>query len=111
MDDSKKLTQLEEYRAQALEQLTGMSDYLVGRDDIDVDTIITLARSTGDVTLLGRALEKVKTMEDQQGKSEALLVLLDEIEYEMADSVGSSSQIEPPSSTGEQSGNSEIEQT
>lgn len=111
MDQNTKLTQLEEYRARVLEQLTGMSDYLIGRDDIDVDTIITLARSTGDITLLDKALEKVKTMEDQQGKSEALLALLDEIEYEMADGVDSPSQTESSGSTDEQARNSETEQT
>ncbi|MEO8691153.1 MAG: hypothetical protein ABI397_00020 [Candidatus Saccharimonas sp.] len=101
MNQDEKLTKLEEYRAQALEQLTGMSDYLISRDDIDVDTIITLARSTGDITLLGRALEKVKTMEDQQAKSEALLALLDEIEYETADSVGVPEQADPADHAGE----------
>ena len=110
MDETNKLTQLEEYRAQALEQLTGMSDYLINRDDIDVDTIITLARSTGDMTLLGKALEKVKTMEDQQAKSEALLTLLDEIEFEMANSVGLPSQAEAPESTDEQAVNDDTEQ-
>lgn len=96
MNQDKKLAQLEEYRAQALEQLTAMSDYLMSRDDLDIDTIITLARSTNDVTLLGKALEKVKSMEDQQGKSEALLTLLDEIEFEMADTVGMDDQATRP---------------
>ena len=85
--DDTKLLQLEEYRAQALEQLVSMSDYLVANEDADYATIIALARSTGNTQLLGKALEKIQAIEDQQERSEALLSFLDEVEYEIADSV------------------------
>ena len=83
--DDQRLQQLEEYRAQALEKLASMGEYLTSSEDIDYQTIISLARSTKDANLLGKALDKINAIEDQRERSEALLSFLDEVEYEIAE--------------------------
>jgi len=83
--NDQRLQQLEEYRAQALEKLASMGEYLINSEDIDYQAIISLARSTKDANLLGKALDKINSIEDQRERSEALLLFLDEVEYEIAD--------------------------
>jgi|GEM_PF-1777879 hypothetical protein len=87
MNNDQKLQQLEEYRAQALEKLSGMSEYLSNSEDVDYTTIISLAQSTGNAELFGKALEKIDQIENEQDRSEALLSFLDGIEYAIADDV------------------------
>lgn len=82
--DDQRLHQLEEYRAQAIEKLAGMGEYLINSEDVDYQAIISLARSTNDVNLLGKALDKINSIEDPRERSEALLLFLDEVEYEIA---------------------------
>lgn len=90
--DDQRLQQLEEYRAQALEKLASMGEYLINSEDIDYQAVISLARSTKDANLLGKALDKINNIEDQRERSEALLFFLDEVEYEIADDPSVSAQ-------------------
>lgn len=87
MDNDQKLQQLEEYRAQALEKLSSMKDYLSNSDDVDYMTLVSLAQSTGDADAYGKALGKIDLIEDEQERSEALLSFLDNIEHTIADDV------------------------
>ena len=91
--DDQRLQQLEEYRAQALEKLASMGDYLINSEDVDYQAIISLARSTKDVNLLGKALDKINSIEDQRERSEALLLFLDAVEYEIAEDPSISGQL------------------
>ncbi len=94
MNSDEKLQQLEEYRAQALESLVGISDYLVNSENADYQTIITLAHSTGNTTLFGKALEMIDKIDDREERSEALLAFLDGIEYAIADNVGGDKEVD-----------------
>lgn len=97
-----QLVQLEEYRAQALEELMKLSNFLVSDESVGYDSILALARSTNNTELFGRALEKIRSIEDEQERSTALLTYLDEIEYEIGE--GALSQ---PASDGTQPSESE----
>ncbi len=87
--NDQQLVQLEEYRAQALEELMKLSDFLVSDENVAYDSILALARSTNNPELFGKALEKIRSIEDEQERSTALLTYLDEIEYEIGEGVSS----------------------
>ena len=79
-DTNQKLEQL---RTKILDDLAGMSDQLVSNDTIGFETLLAIARSTGKIVLLEKALQRAETIENASDKAGALLDVLDEVDFQL----------------------------
>lgn len=79
-DQHDKLQQL---HTSVINELLTLTDHMADDDDVSYQLLINLARTTDNPTLLYKAFEKVKKMEDPKNKTDALLEVLDEIEVQL----------------------------
>jgi len=84
MENEQSTATLQALKSKILDDLGGMTDQLVGNDIIGFDALFAIARNTGNVELLGKALEKCEAITDQSDKADALLELLGEVEMRLA---------------------------
>lgn len=75
---------LQSLKEQALDSLIGVADQLADDDQMSIDALLAIARTTGRVKLLSKALEKCRQMPDSPDKADLLLELLNEIESQLA---------------------------
>lgn len=92
---SEERAQLEGLRTEVLKGLVEVSDYMASDKDTSYDVLLMLARTTQNTSLLSKAFEKVKEIEDQKQRGDAMLDLLDEIELTLANAYSPES---PPQS-------------
>lgn len=74
---------LEALRANILDSLSSMADLLADSDDVSLEALMAIARSTGNVQILEKVLQKTQSLEDSSDKADALLGLLDEVELRL----------------------------
>ncbi|HVX58845.1 MAG TPA: hypothetical protein VG964_03905 [Candidatus Saccharimonadales bacterium] len=72
---------LQALRSNILEQLVGMSDVLLDSDSTGYEALIALSRSTGNIDFLKKAFQKIDSQESGQEKADALLDLLEEVDF------------------------------
>jgi hypothetical protein len=75
---------LQGLRGDVLNGLVAVSDSFADDDSVSYELLISLARNTGNKKLLGRAFDRIKTIEDPKQRGDAMLALLDEIELSLA---------------------------
>lgn len=75
---------LQDLRANVLNELVGLSEYMADDQEVSYELLITLARNTGRDDLLQKAFQKIQKIEDPKQKADALIDLLDEIEIRLA---------------------------
>lgn len=76
---------LEALRTKILDNLSSMGDTLASSDDVSLEALMAIAHSTGNVTILEKALQKVQDIENGSDKADALLGLLDEVELRLSE--------------------------
>ncbi len=74
---------LEALRQRVLNDISGMADQLANGDDVDYDSLITLARTTGRMEFLDKALERAQSIENRDEKMQSLLDLLDAVDVQL----------------------------
>ena len=84
MTPQESVDKLEAIREQILNNLTGMTDQLVDDNNLGFDALVAIARATGKVDMLEKALKKCEAIEDPLDKTNALLELLNEVEVRLA---------------------------
>jgi archaellum component FlaC len=85
MNDQQVIDKLEGLRTKVLDDIVSMADEIIGHGEADLETLLTISRSTGNVELLVKAYEKCQAIENSADKTDALITILEEIEERIAD--------------------------
>jgi hypothetical protein len=83
MQNDEAKNKLEELRERVLGDISGMADQLASGENVDYDSLLTLARTTGRMEFLDKALERAEAIENPDEKMHSLLDLLDAVDVQL----------------------------
>jgi|GEM_PF-3325326 hypothetical protein len=85
MEDNRR-SELQKLRDRVFNDLTGLADQIaVGDSDIDLESLMTVIRATGNTKLIGKAAQKIESMGDSKEKLDAVLDLANEIDFQISE--------------------------
>lgn len=85
MEEDRK-TELQKLRDRVFSDLTGLSDQIADSNaDMDLNSLMTIIRATGNTRLIGKAAQKIEMMSDSKEKLDAVLDLANEIDFQISE--------------------------